>query len=121
MFKISKLSARECFFRLILAFMFLPLALAQAAEMPGAGVTVQSVEGSNLTEKFQHQIIYRALERLGYSVAEPMEVTYQAIHVALGRSVWPDIEQIFCDRSKPQHVECGGFKTDALMLAQIFI
>ena len=41
--------------------------------------------------------------------------------MALGRSVWPDIEQIFCDRSIPQHVECGGFKTDSLMLVQIFI
>lgn len=55
-----------------------------AAEMPGEGVTVRPVEGALLEEKFQHQILYKALEALGYKVAEPDEVTYQTIHLALG-------------------------------------
>ena len=54
------------------------------SDMPGEGVTVQPVEGTNLEEKFQHQIIYSALEGLGYTIAEPQEVEYQTIHVALG-------------------------------------
>ncbi len=55
-----------------------------ATDMPGKGVTVRPVEGTNLEEKFQHQIIYKALEALGYSIAEPEEVNYQTIHLALG-------------------------------------
>ena len=38
---------------------------ALAQSMPGKGVTIQPVEGTNLEEKFQHEIIYRALEQLG--------------------------------------------------------
>lgn len=57
---------------------------SMAAEMPGEGVTIRPVEGTNLEEKFQHQIIYKALEKLGYTIAEPEEVTYQTIHLALG-------------------------------------
>ena len=59
-----------------------PLALAQ--EMPGKGVTVRPAEGTLIEEKFQHRILYRALEELGYEVAEPSETSYQLIHVALG-------------------------------------
>ena len=55
-----------------------------AADMPGEGVTVRPAEGTNLEEKFQHQILYKALEELGYTVADPEEVTYQTIHLALG-------------------------------------
>ena len=59
--------------------------LAQAdGHMPGEGVTVRPVEGTNLEEKFQHKIIYRALEQLGYEIADPQEVEYQTIHLALG-------------------------------------
>ncbi len=57
---------------------------AMAADMPGKGVTVRPAEGTNLEEKFQHQILYKALEELGYEVATPEEVTYQTIHLALG-------------------------------------
>ncbi len=57
---------------------------SMAADMPGEGVTVRPVEGTNLEEKFQHQIVYKALEALGYTVAEPEEVNYQTIHLALG-------------------------------------
>lgn len=106
MLKISKLSARERFSRLILVFMFSPLALVQAAEMPGAGVTVQPVEGTNLEEKFQHQILYRALEELGYKVATPQEVEYQTMHLAVGTGDgdfsaihWDPLHQAYYDES----------------------
>ena len=52
--------------------------------LPGEGVTVRPVEGTNLEEHFQHLIIYRALEELGYEVATPEEVNYQTIHLAIG-------------------------------------
>ncbi len=57
---------------------------ALAVDLPGKGITVRPVEGTNLEEKFQHQILYRALEALGYTVADPDEVNYQTIHLALG-------------------------------------
>jgi len=52
--------------------------------LPGEGKTVRPVEGTNLEEKFQHKILYRALKDLGYKIAEPDEVNYQTIHIALG-------------------------------------
>ena len=73
---------------------------------PGDGVTVRPVEGTNLEEKFQHQIVYRALEELGYEVAEPQEVEYQTIHIALGTGDgdftavhWDPLHKVFFDNS----------------------
>lgn len=57
---------------------------SEAGDMPGTGVNVRPVETGNPAEKFQHQIIYRALERLGYTVSEPGEESYQNIHTVLG-------------------------------------
>ena len=68
----------------LLALLFFTGSLNSWAQQPGKGVTVRPVEGTNLEEKFQHQVLYRALEDLGYKVAEPEEVGYQAIHLALG-------------------------------------
>lgn len=73
----------EKYLKSILAALLLSTS-ALAADRPGEGITVRPVEGTNLEEKFQHQILYRALEALGYSVAEPDEVNYQTIHLALG-------------------------------------
>ena len=77
-----------------------------AAEMPGDGVTVRPVEGTNLEEKFQHQILYRALEELGYDVATPQEVEYQTMHLAVGTGDsdfsavhWDPLHQAFYDES----------------------
>lgn len=57
---------------------------AQAADMPGEGVTVRPVMAPSLEEMFQHRILFRALQDLGYEIAEPQEVEYQTIHLALG-------------------------------------
>lgn len=55
-----------------------------AGDKPGKGVTVRPIEGANLEEKFQHQILYRALEELGYEVSDPTEIGYQIMHLAIG-------------------------------------
>ncbi len=52
--------------------------------MPGKGVTVRPIEGTVLEEMFQNEIVYRALKELGYEIAEPQQVEYQTIHLALG-------------------------------------
>jgi len=81
-------------------------ATALGAAKPGEGVTIRPVEGTNLEEKFQHRILYRALEELGYDIAEPQEVEYQTIHLALGTGDadftavhWDPLHQAFFEES----------------------
>jgi glycine betaine/proline transport system substrate-binding protein len=97
-------------------------ALAQA-KPPGDGVTVRPVEGTNIEEKFQHQILYRALEELGYEVAEPQEVEYQTMHLALGTGDgdfsavhWDPLHQVFFEESGSEAVmsRVGTLTTGAL-------
>lgn len=57
---------------------------AIAQDMPGKGTTIRPVEAPALEEKFQHKILYRVLEELGYEIAEPQEVEYQTMHLVLG-------------------------------------
>lgn len=56
---------------------------AAAQDKPGDGVTVRPVTTPQLEEQFQHRVLYRALEDLGYKVADPQEVEYQTIFLAL--------------------------------------
>ena len=55
-----------------------------AGDQPGAGVTVRPVMQSYVEEFFQHRILFRALEDLGYAVADPQEVEAQTVHLAIG-------------------------------------
>lgn len=57
---------------------------AFADDRPGDGVTVRPVIQPLLEEMFQSRILFRALADLGYTVAEPNEVTAQMAHVAVG-------------------------------------
>lgn len=57
---------------------------ALANDKPGEGVTVRPVIQPALEEMFQARVIFRALEDLGYTVAEPNEVIAQQAHIALG-------------------------------------
>ena len=66
---------------IVLAFAPSPL-LAQ--DKPGEGVTVRPVIQPAIEEMFQARIIFRGLEDLGYSVAEPQEVIAQTAHLAVG-------------------------------------
>ncbi|WP_324753899.1 glycine betaine/L-proline ABC transporter substrate-binding protein ProX [Roseovarius sp. Pro17] len=57
---------------------------AMANDTPGEGVTIRPIEGTLLEERFQNQIIYRALQDLGYTIGDPQSVEYQTIHLAIG-------------------------------------
>ena len=57
---------------------------AWAQDMPGEGVTVRPVIGLIAEEYFQSRILFRALEDLGYDVAEPLESEIQTAHLAVG-------------------------------------
>ncbi len=57
---------------------------ALANDMPGKGVEIRPVMAPQLGEFFQHRILFRALSDLGYEIADPQEVEYQTIHLALG-------------------------------------
>jgi glycine betaine/proline transport system substrate-binding protein len=79
---------------------------AYAQDKPGIGVTVRPVMAPALEEQFQHRVLFRALEDLGYEVAEPQEVEYQTIHLALGTGDgdftavhWDKLHQAFFDES----------------------
>ena len=85
--------------------------LAQAQSMPGKGVTVRPAEGTNVEEKFQHRILYRALEELGYDIAEPSETSYQLIHVALSAGD-ADFTSVHWDPLHTQFYDESGGDTD---------
>ncbi|MCF6109853.1 glycine betaine/L-proline ABC transporter substrate-binding protein ProX [Mesorhizobium muleiense] len=55
-----------------------------AKDKPGEGVTVRPVIQPAIEEMFQARIIFRALQDLGYTVAEPQEVIAQTAHLAVG-------------------------------------
>lgn len=55
-----------------------------AQDTPGDGVTVRPIIQPIQEELFQHRILFRALEDLGYSVAQPLEVLAQTLHIAVG-------------------------------------
>lgn len=57
---------------------------AFAADKPGEGVTVKPVVQPLMEELFQSRILFHALSDLGYTVADPQEVTAQAAHLAVG-------------------------------------
>ena len=57
---------------------------AFANDRPGDGITVRPVIQPAIEEMFQARIVFRALEDLGYTVAEPQEVIAQTAHLAVG-------------------------------------
>lgn len=57
---------------------------ALAQEKPGAGVTVRPIMPTQIEEHFQYKILFRALEDLGYTIAEPNEAEYQTMILAVG-------------------------------------
>ena len=70
-------------------FMTTALALAFGApafaqDKPGEGVTVRPILPVQIEEHFQHKILFRALEDLGYTIAEPNEAEYQTAILAVG-------------------------------------
>lgn len=57
---------------------------ALAQDKPGEGVTVRPILPVQIEEHMQHLILFRALEDLGYTIAEPPQAEYQTMHLALG-------------------------------------
>jgi glycine betaine/proline transport system substrate-binding protein len=57
---------------------------AFANDKPGEGVTVRPVIQPAIEEMYQARILFRALQDLGYTVAEPQEVIAQTAHLAVG-------------------------------------
>lgn len=81
-----------------------------ANDKPGEGVTVRPMLPTQIEEFFQHRILFRALEDLGYTIAQPNEAEYQTIHVAIGAGdadftavSWETLHKNFFD-------EAGGEK-----------
>jgi glycine betaine/proline transport system substrate-binding protein len=71
-------------FSLFTALVLALAAPAFAQDTPGEGVTVRPILPTQIEEHFQHKILFRALEDLGYAIADPNEAEYQTIHLALG-------------------------------------
>lgn len=81
-----------------------------AKDKPGEGVTVRPVYQPTIEEMFQARILFRALQDLGYSVAEPQEVIAQTAHLAVGTGdadfftdSWDELHDAF-------YKEAGGDK-----------
>ena len=47
---------------------------AMAQDMPGEGKSVQPIITTTAEELFQHLILFRGLEELGYEIEEPLEL-----------------------------------------------
>ncbi|MCZ4268952.1 glycine betaine/L-proline ABC transporter substrate-binding protein ProX [Rhodobacteraceae bacterium G21628-S1] len=82
-----------------------------AQEMPGEGTTVRPVVGLIAEEYFQSRILFRALEDLGYEVAEPLETEIQTAHLAVGTGDgdfypihWGNLHQAFFNESGGEDV-----------------
>ena len=92
--------------------LFPPIALgtatAVAADQPGAGVEVQPLKSSIAEETFQTLLVMKALEALGYEVADIKEIEYAAGHVAVANGD----ATFMADHWNPLHVdfyvEAGG-------------
>ena len=72
-------------FRPTLAAAALALAglTAQAADLPGKGVTVLPLKSSIAEETFQTLLVMKGLDKLGYTVQPIQEVEYPTAHVAI--------------------------------------
>ncbi|WP_210529538.1 glycine betaine/L-proline ABC transporter substrate-binding protein ProX [Rubellimicrobium arenae] len=94
-----------------LALTLLPMA-AMAQDKPGEGVTVRPVIQPLLEEMFQARLVFRALEDLGYTVAEPNEVLAQTAHLAVGSGDADLFTASWNTLHDPFYQEVGG---DAVM------
>ena len=56
---------------------------AQAADLPGKGITVQPLKSSIAEETFQTLLVMKALQKLGYEVQPIKEVEYPTAHIAI--------------------------------------
>jgi len=55
-----------------------------SSDLPGEGITVTPAHSSLLEERFQTEIINKALEELGYETEMAKELTYPTLYTAIG-------------------------------------
>lgn len=72
------------FFSMTTAIALALAAPAFAQDKPGEGVTVRPILPTQIEEHFQHQILFHALEDLGYTIADANEAEYQTMVLAVG-------------------------------------
>ncbi|MBB1250550.1 glycine betaine/L-proline ABC transporter substrate-binding protein ProX [Rhizobium sp. G21] len=94
-----------------------------ANDKPGEGVTVRPMMPTQIEEFFQHRILFRALQDLGYTIATPNEAEYQTIHVAIGSGdadftavSWETLHKSFFDEAGGEKVmsRVGNYISGAL-------
>lgn len=95
--------------RLLVGTAALTLAAAPAIgqDNPGAGKSVQPIVTTTAEELFQHFILFRGLEELGYEIQEPLELgEYGSLHVALANGDadftavhWEKLHEAFFENS----------------------
>jgi glycine betaine/proline transport system substrate-binding protein len=83
---------------------------AFANDKPGEGVTVRPMLPTQIEEFFQHRILFRALQDLGYTIATPNEAEYQTIHIAIGSGDADFTAVSWETLHKPFFDEAGGEK-----------
>lgn len=73
-------------FALATSMLALGAAPSWASDRPGAGVSVQPIMTTTAEELFQHMVLFRGLEELGYSIDTPLELgEYGTLHVAIAQ------------------------------------
>ncbi|SHJ31140.1 glycine betaine/proline transport system substrate-binding protein [Shimia gijangensis] len=79
---------------------------AFAADLPGAGVEVSPIKGSTANAWFQHIIVRKGLEKLGYELEETQEADYPAVHLSIASgdttytfNHWKPLHNSFYDKS----------------------
>ncbi len=80
---------------------------ALAQDTPGAGESIQPIITTTAEELFQHMVLFRGLEELGYEIRQPLEIgEYGTLHVALANGDadftavhWETLHQAFFDNS----------------------
>jgi glycine betaine/proline transport system substrate-binding protein len=81
-----------------------------AQEQPGEGVKVRPVIQPLLEEMLQARVVFRALEDLGYTVADPLEVLAQTAHLAVGAGDADFYTNSWNVLHDPFYQEAGGDK-----------
>jgi glycine betaine/proline transport system substrate-binding protein len=89
-----------------LALVLISTAFGQG--LPGEGKSLKGMFSGIVPERFQHIVVEKALEALGYTIAERNEAQYPAIHLALANG---DVD-FFTNHWQPLHEafyqEAGG-------------
>lgn len=94
--------------------------MAEAQERPGDGVAVQPILTTTAEELFQHMVLFRGLEDLGYEVQQPLELgEYGTLHVAIAQGD-ADFTAVHWDKLHTAFFENSGGE-EALTKLGVFV